>query len=303
MFRLEEAPSPTGLGEVVFAGLDSLEEEIRLVRRMGEQAIWYKDCLLPIPGVPHGVGIVDRLGDCFVVVSRLWDGQGGKPSRRPNVWLLDSLGAVRREFSIGDCFSHIATDATRNIWVGYGDQAVEWCPPPGSDHTGCEQNETYSMPGLIHWDERGIFEWVISKKLDLYPGMYHCYALNSGRAGVIVAVDIENAIIRVDEEAISVYPSSIIGPRGIAFDGERVMFLGRYEPRKRRRDPITGFDVVTVAEIKDGCLRIRETGRVTMPDGEPLPGFPQGVSSRGRSILMHFGDPASSYRLRLPSEL
>ncbi|MEY9211581.1 hypothetical protein NI17_009720 [Thermobifida halotolerans] len=316
MYFLEKLDASVSGYRNIYFGMNLFGEEVGIVYkdnylldagvsfscRPGGLAILWKGSAVDVPELPPQVDIIDRLGDSFVIASRLLAARGMEEGdelseREVNAWIVDEFGRIQRSLFLGNEFSHLSADRDGNIWVGYRDKPSWWRVPFEEGADG-EDDRVSFLPGLLRWSAEGRVNWTLPSQ-GTSGEFFSCYALNSGPLGTVAALDHENLVVHVDVDgSTSMFPSTVIAPQGIAFDGEKFVFLGNYGLRRKRTSRV-GFDLISVGIVKNGKIEIQDISRVVMPNGDPLPHFPQGVSCAGKSIMMNFGDPGVVFKLVL----
>ncbi|MEV1319507.1 hypothetical protein AB0J14_25905 [Micromonospora arborensis] len=321
MYVLRDAVAPSvGNGwKVVYSGLDFWGKEIFLLAatvpdeagssRVGAagnvlpgqgMAVWREGKFTPLPSLPEVADLVDYGPHGYVFASRSNSSGSGEEHgpQAGNVWIGDSEGRVIRSISVGSQFSHLAVDDAGALWVGYRDQAGLWALPPGAGRQ--DLADGVLLPGICCWLADGHLSWVLSTDSGAADVGFHCYALNVSMVGVVAAVDLDNSVVTMGRGGETTFKATKNqSPFGLAVRGDHVLILGRIEWPRRRGGPLSGFDVATRYQVTEADLDLTEEVRVVLPDGSPLPGVPQGVCSRGDSILMHFGDVARPFILSL----
>ncbi|MCG5434588.1 hypothetical protein [Micromonospora foliorum] len=263
-------------------------------------AVCREGTFTPLPDLPEVADLVDYGPRGYVFASRsIRSGSGGEHGpQAENVWIGDSEGRVIRSISVGSQFSHLAVDDAGALWVGYRDQAGLWALPPSAGRQDLAAGVL--LPGICCWSADGHLSWVLSTDSGAADVGFHCYALNVSTAGVVAAVDLDNSVVTLDRGGETTFKATKTqSPSGLAVRGDHVLLLGRFEWPRRRGGPLSGFDVASRYQVTEAGLDLTEEVRVVLPDGSPLPGVPQGVCSRGDSILMHFGDVARPFILSL----
>ncbi|WP_406503600.1 hypothetical protein [Streptomyces sp. NBC_01602] len=174
-----------------------------------------------------------------------------------HVQVFDALGRSSWTFRTGDAIAHLIADEAGDLWVGYFDEGVY-----GKD--------SLSHPGLRRWSSTGEPLWSFSPGPGLID-MSDCGALNVDGGTAWACPFMHYPLIEVrGDGTVHVRPTSVSGVRGLAVDGERVVFL-------------TGNSTLAHGRITETAVEpTRPTTSLVRPDGR-VPG-PSAVVCRGSRI-------------------
>ena len=137
-------------------------------------------------------------GEAVVACPRLPWADGEREPRNAHVFGPD--GALRRGFALGDAIETLVVDDAGTIWTAHGEEAWQ------------------DSGGLVRRDARGVLLWDsgIASQDD---------ALNCNR-GVAWAYR-GPSLVRIQDGATAEYDSPVDRVRALAFDGDRMLLVGR----------------------------------------------------------------------------
>ena len=199
----------------------------------------------------HAVAPSAALGMAFCQAQPLPDGHAlGVAARGGAAAVFDADGEPVRQADVGDGVEHVRTTRTGRCWIGYFDEGV-YGGDPVAHH------------GIVRFTDELEPDWMYPFDTGFGP-VDDCYALN---------VDGETAwscyysgfpIVRLGEDTLTGWHNpDVQGATALAADADRCALVGGYGE--------AGFDRLVIGRLADRRYRPTGEGRLTLPDGRPVP--------------------------------
>jgi hypothetical protein len=209
--------------------------------------------IVPVNALPTSFPMIQPLaGRGYLVVDPRceWHPEGATG----NALVLRHDGAILDEGCLGDGVSRLQTDSDGSIWAGYFAEGVT-----GANGWGDPGPRPLGAAGIVQWSAAFEKQW---EQPGLEPGVADCYALNVDEASVWACTDPGFPVLEIRDGHTTVSATTDVNaPRGLVVSGDRIAFIGG------RGDPW----LVVAGRLVDGAFAEEWRGRLTLPDGSPLP--------------------------------
>jgi len=238
------------------------DAEVRLVAEIPELPLAHP-FVQPLPG-----------SQVLIVGARArWRDEG--PDRNAIIYGAD--GQVVTSATLGDGIEHVATTAAGDVWVGYFDEGVYGNYGWGDESVPAPMGAC----GLARFDTELNSAWRFPSHSDQpWGAVDDCYALNVTGDGVWTCYYSDFPLVRIHDDALTMWSHEVAGARAIMVDPGRVGLFGGYGPDRDR---------LVLADLAQPKVNVLAHLRVVLPDGGDLPDRFR-VYGRGRLLHIIAGD-------------
>lgn len=201
-----------------------------------------------------------------------------------NAVIYDTDGRVVAKEVLGDGISHVQSDSTGRVWVGYFDEGVYGNYGWGKR----DSSEPVGSCGLVRFSPDLRPDWRYPSATSPFGFINDCYALNVDDTTAWACYDADFPVVRIENDVLVGWRNDeVTGVGALAVAGDTAALYGGFRPDRHR---------LAFGELRDGIFQTTGEYRVVLPGGIDVPAGTQVI---GRGASLHFLTETEHYHLSL----